>query len=211
MTATKTTCRASVPKKRRLRPFAEIDVTAISWQESGLVCMLTQPLLKTSAMKTAWSGSVRESDSVTVLTRNYCHDNKTAGIGFSKCSSGQSTLTGNRVINNAKVAIGINPGWNITATGNELSRDAGIPPIVMIFAGSKARFTENTIQGTGVAGIRVAGELEAVGNRFVCPKPRKGGPPSIGVWVLKGSTVSQSNNTFEGWRTDVRNDGVQSP
>ena len=152
------------------------------------------------------AGIGQESNSVTVLSRNYCHDNKTAGIGFAECTNGRSTLTENRVVNNATVAIGIHRGWNVTVTHNELSRDGGVPPIVMIFAGSKAEFSNNKIQGAGVAGIRVAGDLEAVSNTIVCSKPRQGGPPSIGIWALKGSSLSQYENTFEGWRINVRED-----
>ena len=152
-------------------------------------------------------GIGQETGAVTTLIRNHCHHNKAAGIGFSECRNGQSTLIGNRVIDNAKVAIGIQSGWYVTATRNELSREGEIPPIVMIFAGARARFADNTIQGSGVAGIRVAGELDAVGNKFVCPTPRKGGPPNTGIWALQGSRVTLSNNTFGGWRNDVRNDG----
>lgn len=154
-------------------------------------------------------GIGQESNAVTIVTGNHCHDNKAAGIGFAECANGQSTLTKNRVINNAKVAIGIHAGWNVTATRNELSRVGGIPPVVMVFAGSKARFVENIIQGSGVAGIRLSGQLDAIGNSFVCPKPRKGGPPNIGIWALKGSSLSQSDNTFEGWRNNFRNDGAK--
>ncbi|MDG2131397.1 MAG: right-handed parallel beta-helix repeat-containing protein [Fuerstiella sp.] len=152
-------------------------------------------------------GIGHEGDSVTTLIRNHCHDNQAAGMGFSQCESGQATLIGNRVTNNAKVAVGIHSGWSVIAIGNELTRDGGMPPVVMIFSGAKASFVGNTIRGEGVAGIRVAGELSAVKNTLTCPKPRKQGPPSIGVWALDGSKVTLSENTFEGWRSNHTKSG----
>lgn len=147
-------------------------------------------------------GIGHQSNAVTTLIRNHCHSNRAAGIGFSACENGQSMLIGNRIVHNAKVAMGVQSGWNVTAIRNELSRDGGMPPIVMIFAGAKANMMQNTILGEGVAGIRVAGELTATMNTLTCAKPRAGGPPSIGIWALKGSQVSQSLNTFEGWRSN---------
>lgn len=147
-------------------------------------------------------GIGHESDAVTTLIRNHCHDNQAAGIGFSACKNGQATLIGNRVNNNGKVAVGIQSGWSVIALHNEFTRTGGMPPIAMIFAGAKASFVGNTIRGEGVAGIRVAGELWASKNTLICPKPRKKGPPSIGVWALDGSNVTLSGNTFEGWRSN---------
>ena len=54
-----------------------------------------------------------------------------AGIGFASCKAGRSTVMNNRIIDNALVAVGINPGWNVRLSGNELSRKGGLPPIVM--------------------------------------------------------------------------------
>ena len=145
-------------------------------------------------------GIGQESGAVTMLIRNHCHDNKAAGIGFSECDQGRSTLVENRVIDNATVAIGIHSGWTVTALRNELSRDGGMPPMVMIFSGGNASFFDNTIQGTGVAGIRVAGSLTAIGNRIVCPMPRTKGPPSNAIWALNGARVSMLDNETKGWR-----------
>ncbi|TWU04825.1 hypothetical protein Pla52n_28690 [Stieleria varia] len=148
-------------------------------------------------------GIGHESDSITTLIGNHCHDNLEAGIGFSECREGRSSLIENRVIDNAKVAIGVREGWHVTALRNELSREGGMPPIVMIFSGSQAYFLDNTVRGSGVAGIRVAGELNAVGNTIVCSQPRGGGPPNNGIWALPGSRVSSRNNQFVGWRQDL--------
>ncbi|MCR9197671.1 MAG: right-handed parallel beta-helix repeat-containing protein [Planctomycetaceae bacterium] len=155
-------------------------------------------------------GIGHETDAVTALVRNQCYDNRAAGIGFSSCQNGQATLIGNRVTNNAKVAIGIQSGWSVIAMGNELSREGGMPPIVMIFSGAKATFVGNTIRGEGVAGIRVAGQLSATNNTLMCPKPRKKGPPSIGIWALDGSKVTLSENTFAGWRSNHSAAGSKS-
>lgn len=113
------------------------------------------------------------------------------------------------MIDNVKVAIGIHPGWDVAAIENELSRDEGIPSIVMIFAGSKARFIDNTIQGLGVAGIRLAGKLHAAGNEYVSPKPRQGGSPSHGIWELSGSSLFEIDNTFQDCCTEVQIDGIK--
>ena len=101
------------------------------------------------------SGIGQQSNAHTVLIGNYCHHNKMSGIGFAACELGRSSVLNNRVIDNALVAVGINSGWSVTLTGNEFSRDAGLPPIVMVFAGAEATFTNNVISGVGVAGIRV--------------------------------------------------------
>ena len=85
-------------------------------------------------------------------------------------------------------------------TGNELSREGGLPPLVMVFAGAEAAFTKNTIRGEGVAGIRVAGTLKASGNRFEGTSLRKGGPPNFAIWALEGSQVTMSNNHVSTWR-----------
>ncbi len=162
----------------------------------------TRTIIGNECYRNGTVGIGQESNAATTLIRNHCHDNLAAGIGFAECENGRSTLIENRVINNAKVAIGIQSGWMVTATKNELSREGGMPPIVMIFAGAKANFVQNTIRGEGVAGIRVAGELTATDNTLTCAKPQKGGPPSFGVWVLDGAKVRLSGNSFDGWRLD---------
>ena len=171
---------------------------------AGIGCRehTTPTIVENECYKNGTVGIGQESNAITTLIRNHCHDNLAAGIGFAPCKSGRSTLIENRVINNAKAAIGIQSGWTVTATKNVLTREGGLPPIVMIFTGARANFVQNTISGEGVAGIRVAGELTATDNTLTCPKPRKGGPPSFGVWELDGSTVTLSGNTFEGWRSN---------
>jgi parallel beta-helix repeat protein len=112
------------------------------------------------------AGIGQMSDAVTVLIGNYCHHNKTAGIGFDNSTEGRSTVVNNRIIDNAMVAVGIHSGWTVRLSGNELSRQGGLPPIVMVFGGSEATFTDNVIRGGGVAGIRVAGTVRLSRNEF---------------------------------------------
>ena len=146
------------------------------------------------------AGIGQESDATTVLIGNHCHDNQQAGIGFANCEAGRSIVLNNRVINNAKVAIGIHAGWTVRLSGNELSRAGGAPPLVMIFEGAEATLTGNTIRGGGVAGIRVAGKLRADGNELSGAELRRGGPPNFAVWALPGSDVTLTGNRIDGCR-----------
>ncbi len=145
-------------------------------------------------------GIGQQSDAVTVLIDNHCHHNQAAGIGFDPCTNGRSTVSNNRVIDNALVAVGIHEGWAVHLSGNKLSRNGGLPPIVMIFDGAQASLIDNVIQGGGVAGIRVAGQANVVRNEFVGEKMRPGGPPNFAVWALPGSTVTMTENKIHRWR-----------
>lgn len=145
-------------------------------------------------------GIGQQSDSTPILIDNYSHHNKVAGIGFDPCKAGKASVTNNRIVNNAKVAVGIQAGWNVRLSGNVLSRDGGLPPIVMVFEGAEASFTDNKIRGGGVAGIRAAGKVSVDRNEFVGTSLRKTGPPNFAVWALKGSSVNMSNNRIRGWR-----------
>jgi parallel beta-helix repeat protein len=146
------------------------------------------------------TGIGQMSDAQTVLIGNHCHHNGKSGIGFAACKSGRASVLNNRVVDNKLVAVGINPGWIVTLSGNELSRKGGLPPIVMVFAGSEANFTNNVIRGEGVAGIRAAGVVRADNNSFEGLTLRKVGPPNFGVWALKGAKVTLLNNRFSNWR-----------
>jgi parallel beta-helix repeat protein len=140
----------------------------------------------------------------TILSGNFCHHNKAAGIGLSGGGSGNSaTITENRVIDNALVAVGIQAGWNVLLTGNELARAEGMPPVIMIFESASAVLVNNTIRSPGVAGVRVAGQLRAVHNRFEGMVARAAGPPHHAVWALPGAKVEMTANTVESWRHAV--------
>lgn len=147
------------------------------------------------------AGIGQRSDAETMVAGNHVHHNKLAGIGFDECKSGKSTVQNNKVIDNGLVAIGIHGGWKVTISGNELSREGGLPPIVMVFKGSEATFSNNTIQGSGVAGIRAEGTIRVVNNTFDCPSQRKGGgPPQFAVWGLPGADIVFTGNSVSGWR-----------
>ncbi|NNC87093.1 MAG: right-handed parallel beta-helix repeat-containing protein [Akkermansiaceae bacterium] len=146
------------------------------------------------------AGIGQRGDAETTLIGNYCHHNGTTGIGFDECQSGRATVMNNRVIDNALVAVGIHSGWKVNLSGNELSRKGGLPPIVMVFAGAEATFSNNTIRGEGVAGIRVAGTVNATENHFEALKMRKVGPPSFAIWGLEGSIVTMEGNQVKTYR-----------
>ncbi len=136
----------------------------------------------------------------TQVISNLCRLNSSAGIGLAAGKTNTATLTGNRLLENTLVAFGVNAGWNIAATDNEFTRTEGLPPLVMVAAGATAAFTNNLLRGGGVASLRTAGDVRAVGNQFI-GTPRKGGPPGQAVWALAGSKVELVGNRFEGWRS----------
>ncbi len=146
------------------------------------------------------AGIGQRGDAHTTLIDNYCHHNKTAGIGYDACKAGVSIALNNRVIDNALVAVGVQSGWTVNFSGNELSRKGGMPPIVMVFEGADATFTNNTIRGEGVAGIRATGVVKAVENHFEAASLRKVGPPSFAIWALEGSEITMSRNEVSNWR-----------
>ena len=122
------------------------------------------------------------------------------GIGFDETESGSADVLNNRVFDNGKVAIGIHSGWKVRLAGNELSQLKGLPPVVMVFKGATADFSDNTFQGSGVAGIRAGGIIRATNNTFNCPTLRAAGPPQFAVWGLPGSSIVFTGNKVSGWR-----------
>jgi len=160
----------------------------------------TPTIIRNECYENKATGIGQQSDAHTVLIGNYCHHNGQSGIGFSSCKAGRSSVLNNRVVDNALVAIGINSGWTVNLSGNELSRKGGLPPVVMVFAGARATFTDNIIRGEGVAGIRVAGFVFADDNEFIGLTLRKVGSPNSAVWALKGARVTLLNNRISNWR-----------
>jgi hypothetical protein len=147
------------------------------------------------------AGIGQRSNAETIIGGNYVHHNKMAGIGFDECESGKSVVLNNRVIDNALVAIGIHGGWKVRIAGNTLSRQGGLPPIITVFKGAEADISDNTIQGSGVAGVRAEGTIRVVTNKFACPSLQKGGgPPQFAVWGLPGADIVFFGNTVSGWR-----------
>ncbi|MGY8767549.1 MAG: right-handed parallel beta-helix repeat-containing protein [Pirellulales bacterium] len=160
----------------------------------------TPTIINNECYENFMTGIGQQSGAQTILIGNHCHHNQLSGIGFATCESGTSTLIGNRVIENKLVAVGINAGWTVQLSKNELSRKAGLPPIVMVAKGATATFTENTITGGGVAGIRVAGKVNIDNNQFVGTSLRKVGPPNFAVWALPNSDITMTANKIDSWR-----------
>ena len=160
----------------------------------------TPTIVRNECYENLTAGIGQESDAKTVLVGNDVHDNRAAGIGFAACKEGRSTLMNNKVTNNALVAVGIQSGWAVTLSDNQLSRDGGMPPIVMVFENAEAIFTDNVIKGGGVAGIRVAGKIRAEDNKLIGTDLRRGGPPNFAIWGLPGSEIALQENKINGWR-----------
>lgn len=147
------------------------------------------------------AGIGQREDADTIIDGNHVHHNKMAGIGFDECKAGTATVLNNKVVDNALVAIGIHAGWKVRITGNELARKEGLPPIVMVFKGAEADFSDNTLTGSGVAGIRTEGIVRVANNKFDCPALRKGGgPPQYALWGLPGADIVFTGNDVRGWR-----------
>jgi hypothetical protein len=148
----------------------------------------------------ALAGIGQRDGAQTTLIGNHVHHNKGAGLGFEQCESGRSDVLNNRVVDNEKVAVGIHAGWKVNLSGNQLSRPEGLPPVVMVFKGAQAQFSENLIRGSGVAGIRTEGSILVADNKFECSALREAGPPQFAVWGLPGATIDFSRNRVSGWR-----------
>ena len=146
------------------------------------------------------AGIAQDSNASTTLIANHCHHNETSGVGFAECEAGRSLMIGNRIDDNATVAVGVHAGWNVRLHGNELSRAKGMPPIVMVFQDAEATLIDNHIRGGGVAGVRVAGKLTATNNRLSGEAMRKSGPPNFAIWALSGSDVTIADNVMIRWR-----------
>ena len=150
--------------------------------------------------RNALAGIGARGNAMPKIVENICRDNKASGIGFEGCDEGRATVTGNHLMNNAMVAIGVQAGWSVEITGNTLSREGGLPPMIMVFEGADSTIKDNTFQVSGVAGVRVAGTARVIGNKFDGGTVRKGGPPHFGVWALVGSTVTVQENRFKSLR-----------
>lgn len=167
--------------------------------ESGAVATVTG----NECSGNARAGIGQRGDAETVLADNHVHDNKAAGIGFEDTRSGRAVLIGNRVADNATVAVGVGAGWRVRMSGNTLSRKGGLPPIVMVAAGAEADLSDNSITGEGVAGVRTEGAVRIASDRIACPNLRPAGPPQSAVWALPGSQVTLVGATLTGWRTGL--------
>lgn len=131
-----------------------------------------------------------------VVEGNECRDNDMAGIGVEE--GARPTLTKNKLINNKLVAIGITGGSSAVISENEVSRDGGVPPMIVVLDGSSAVITGNTIRGSGVAGIMIKGKAEIRGNHLIGTGPKAGNA----IWAHAGSEVILGSNQAEGWRQE---------
>jgi hypothetical protein len=173
----------------------ENDMAGIGCEEE------CQPILRNNrCRKNAMAGIGCRLNARPTIVGNECSRNKAVGIGFDETKSGSADVLNNRVFDNEKVAIGIHSGWKVRLAGNELSRPNGLPPIVMVFKGAEADFSDNTFRGSGVAGIRAEGIIRVTNNTFDCPTLRAGGPPQFAVWGLPGSDIVFTGNKVSGWR-----------
>ncbi len=131
-----------------------------------------------------------------VIEGNHLEANKKAGIGVSGRS--KARLTRNKCLNNRLVAVGVVGESVATLEGNTLSREGGMPPIIMIATKAKATLKGNHIRGGGVAGVLVGGELNASGNTFV------GENRGTGIALQKGSSATLGDNEISGYKQAVR-------
>jgi hypothetical protein len=147
----------------------------------------------------------------TLVMDNHIHHNGASGLGFDTTSiDSTSKCVGNRIHDNNLVGVGIHKGWNVQLVGNEISRSGGMPPLVMIFEGSHAEFTDNKLTGGGVASIRCAGSVLIEGNVIKPDAGSKGGRgPSSAIWALPGAEVVAHGNEFQGWRKALLASGAK--
>jgi parallel beta-helix repeat protein len=170
-------------------------------KEAGIGSQLgARPVIAGNECYENEAAGIGQSDAETLLIGNRVHHNKKAGIGFDECKSGRSVVVGNKVTDNELVAVGVHSGWKVVLTGNELTRDGGLPPLVMVFKGAEVDVIGNTLRGNGVAGVRTEGVVRVVNNTFECPALRKAGPPQLAIWGLPGSDILLAGNTINGWR-----------
>lgn len=173
----------------------ENDMAGIGCEEE------CQPILRNNRCRTnTLAGIGCRDNSRPTIVGNECSGNKASGIGFDETEAGQADVLNNRVIDNEKVAIGIHSGWKVRLAGNELSRQDGLPPLVMVFKNAEADFSDNTLRGSGVAGIRAEGRIRVTKNTLDCPALRAGGPPQFAVWGLPGADIVFTDNKVSGWR-----------
>ena len=136
-----------------------------------------------------------------IIVSNRIYRNQAAAIGLDACESGQAWLHANQIEADTLVALGIQRGWVVDATSNQFERVGGMPPLVMVFQGARANFVGNRFEGSGVAAIRSQGQIVVSDNHFVCPNPRKGGPPQRAIWPLPGSSWAMTDdNRIQGWQ-----------
>ncbi len=134
------------------------------------------------------------------VENNECRENDMAGIGIEE--GARPTLTKNKLINNKLVGIGVTGGSSAVITSNEISREGGVPPMIVVLDTSSAVITGNTIRSGGVAGVLVKGRAEIRDNHFTGLGLKAG----HAIWAHPGATVTHSGNKTEGWKNDITAD-----
>lgn len=132
-----------------------------------------------------------------LIVGNECRDNELAGIGVQK--QAVALIQANRCLENKLVAIGVTEGSTATVTDNDLTRTGGQPPLLVVKDGSTATIRDNRIKGGGVAAVLVQGKATVGGNTFTGIGAKQGNA----VWVWEKSTVTISDNSFDGYRSAV--------
>lgn len=141
------------------------------------------------------------ADTRPVVENNECQDNEMAGIGVEE--GVRPTLRKNKIINNKLVAIGITGGSQAVIDQNELSREGGLPPMIVVLGGCSAAITGNTIRGGGVAGILVKGRADIRDNHFIRDSANARPPANQAIWAQSGAEVVLGANTIEGWKREL--------
>ncbi len=133
-----------------------------------------------------------------LIIDNECRENLMAGIGAKNKAS--VTILNNRCTNNKLVAIGVIRQSQALIQNNKLTRKGGMPPIVAVKDGSTATLVKNRINGGGVAGVLVQGDVVLENNHFVSKAQNQG----TAVWVWVNSKAKIIGNQFHGYRNAVR-------
>ncbi len=132
-----------------------------------------------------------------LIVGNECRNNELVGIGVQ--TKAVAVIQGNRCVGNKMVAIGVTEGSTATISDNDLSRTAGLPPIIAVKDGSTATIRDNRITGGGVAAILVQGRATISGNIFA----GAGGKQGNAVWVWEKSNATVRDNVFDGYRSAI--------
>ncbi len=133
-----------------------------------------------------------------IIIGNESKDNASAGIGLRTKSPAvvlRNTCSGNKL-----VALGMPEGGSALIAENHFERTGGMPPLIAIRGGAKAVMIGNTIQGGGVAGVLVQGEVTLFHNTF---DARKHGRLNRAVWGWKGSTIRMTANTTHNYKQAI--------
>jgi parallel beta-helix repeat protein len=132
-----------------------------------------------------------------LIVGNTCRENEQAGIGAD--SSVNVIIHGNKCIENKMVAIGITDKSTAWIVDNELSRSAGVPPLIAVRQDSVATIRNNRITGGGVAAILVQGQAVIESNHLRATEASQ----RQAIWIREAAVASIVDNFFEGYSVAV--------